>query len=104
MRWNETLQGFLCGSISSSEMLYFLLTDVLAPREPRRKVWKEQHSHPLTSAAARAAVGSSSVCRPVAAACSAPAPPAAACAAATPRQEVVEREKQCSFLFFLKVK
>ena len=48
----------------------------------------KHHLHPLTSAAARAAAGSSSAGRPGAAACSAPAPPAAACAAAEPGQQI----------------
>ncbi len=47
----------------------------------------EPYLHPLTFAAARVAVGSSSVCQPVTAACIVPAPPAAACAAAMPGHE-----------------
>lgn len=49
----------------------------------------KQHLRPLTFASAHVAVGSSSVCRPVAAACIVPAPPAAAGAAATPGQELL---------------
>lgn len=47
-----------------------------------------QYLHPLTSAVAHVAVGSSSVCQPVTAACIVPALPAAACAAAMPRHQV----------------
>lgn len=46
----------------------------------------KQYLHPLTSAVARAAVGSSSVYQPVAAACIVPALPTAACAVVMPTQ------------------
>lgn len=79
-----TLKGFSYGRVHRSDMLgvpaYSRLDAVNTGEE------REQHLRPLTSAAARAAAGSSSACRPVAAACIAPAQPAAACAAAVPER------------------
>lgn len=55
-------------------------------KQTQREHVPKQYLHPLTSAVARAAVGSSSVYQPVAAACIVPALPTAACAAVMPTQ------------------